>query len=343
MTRKQKAELRLSEIRSKLNEYAGKDSLSAEEVAKVAELEGELRAAEVEQRAAIREEAEQAAAAPVDPGISALERRCELRRYVSAVVEGRAFDGAEAELQQHLRLSGHEVPLAAFAAEPERRSETRADATTNAPTNVGQTQRTVLGRVFARSTAQWLGVRMDQVPAGQAVYPVVSAGNTPSRLAAGTAHGDIAAATIDAFKLEPVRSQVMYSFRYEDAASFGQTLESALRADMSGAMAEHLDAPTTRGRRNGSERARAVQRAARRDQVNGRGDVLQRARCLRRSGGRALRLPARRPAGAGGQGHVREAVRDLRQLQQGRPERGRRAGAATGRPESFPARPGEGE
>lgn len=239
MTRKQKAELRLSEIRSKLNGYAGKDTLTAEETAEVEKAEGELRAAEVEHRAAIREEGE---TRPPDPQESALERRCELRRYVSAVVDGRAFDGAEAELQQHLKLSGHKVPLAAFAP-----VEQRADATTNAPATVGQSQRTVLGRVFARSSAQWLGVRMDQVPAGLPVYPVVSAGVTPSRLAAGAAHGDIAAGTIDSFSLSPNRSQVMYSYRAEDVAKMGQSLESALRADMSGAMSEHLDAQLIAG------------------------------------------------------------------------------------------------
>ena len=240
MTRRQKADLRISEIRSKLNEYAGKDSLTAEESAKVTELEGQLRAAEVEQRAAIREEAEQAAAAPADPQLSALERRVELRRYVGAVLSDDPFSGAELEFSQALELGGREIPLAAFApmpAEPER----RADATTNAPAEVGQSQLTVLQRVFARSAAMWLGVRFDQVPAGLPVYPVISAGAKPSTLAAGTAHGDITAATIDGFQLSPGREQVMYSYRLEDQAKFGASLESALRMDMSGAMAEHLD------------------------------------------------------------------------------------------------------
>ncbi len=239
MTRKQKAELRLSEIRQALNKYAGKDALSSEEAAKVTELEGQLRAAEVEQRAAIREEAEQAANTPADPQLTALERRCELRRYADAVVAGRAFDGAEAELQDASGLSGHNIPLAALA--PHREPEQRADATTNAPSEVGQNQRGILGRIFARSSAQWLGVRFDRVPVGQSVYPVITAGSDPSRLAKGADYGNIAAGTLTATKLEPVRSQIAYSARYEDLTLFGGSLESALRQDMSMSLSEHVD------------------------------------------------------------------------------------------------------
>ena len=239
MTRKQKAELRSSELKTQLNQFSGKNSLTSEESAEAAKLESELRAAELEYRSAIREEAEQAANAPVDPQLGALERRCELRSYLASVADGRPFTGAELEYQQAQNLSGDHVPIAAFAP---RVPETRADATTNAPSSTGQSQRTVLGRVFATSAAAFLGVRFDSVPAGATVYPVISAGQDAKRLAAGADYSDIAAATITATTLKGVRSQTVYSFRYEDAAAFGSSLESALRADMSMALAEQMDA-----------------------------------------------------------------------------------------------------
>ena len=239
VTRKQKAELRISELRQKLNELAAKDSLTADESAEVEKLEGELRAGEAEYRASIREEAEQAAQTEADPQLTALEGRVELRRYLSAALDDAQFDGAELEYQQACELSGREIPLAAIAPLPE--VESRADATTDAPNTVGQNQRMVLQRIFARSAAMWLGVRFDQVPAGLPVYPVITAGATPQTLAAGAEHPDITAGTIAGYSLSPGREQVMYSYQVEDQAKFGASLESALRMDMSGAMAEHMD------------------------------------------------------------------------------------------------------
>ena len=237
MTRKQKAELRQSELRSKLNEFSGKESLTAEETGQVEKLEGELRAAEVEFRAAVREEADDK---PADPQESALERRLDLRRYVSAALEGQPFDGAEAEFVQHRNLPAGEIPLEAIAPRPDA-PERRADSTTNAPTSTGQSQRQVLQRVFANTSAMFLGVRFDSVPSGASVYPVLSSGQDAKRLAAGGDFGDIGAATIAATTLKPVRSQAAYSIRHEDAAVFGQSLESSLRSDMSGALAEQMD------------------------------------------------------------------------------------------------------
>ena len=240
MSRKQKSELKLLELRGKLNKFSGKDSLTSDEAAKVEALEGNLRAAEVEFRSAIRAEEESRQAAGAGAERTALEARVELRRYVRSVVNGEAFDGREREYQQAQDLSGHRIRLAAFA--PPSVPETRADATTNAPAEVGQSQRTVRQRIFADSAAAWLGVRMDRVPAGIPVYPVISAGATPSRLAAGADYGDVPAATIGSFTLSPRRSQVAYSARYEDLAKFGSmTLDSALRSDMSGAIREHVD------------------------------------------------------------------------------------------------------
>ena len=237
MTRKQKAETRLSEIRGKLNQFAGKDSLTSDESAEAAKLEGELRASELEFRSAVREEAEQASK-PDDPQEGALERRLDLRRYVGAALEGRAADGAEAEFAQHRGLPLGEIPLEAIAP----RAEYRADAVTAAPSDTGQSQRTILQRIFANTSAEFLGVRFDSAAVGASVHPVITAGQSAKRLAAGGGFGDIGAATIAATTLKPVRSQTSYSFRYEDAATFGASLESSLRADMSNALAEQMDA-----------------------------------------------------------------------------------------------------
>ena len=67
-------------------------------------------------------------------------------------------------------------------------TEARVDAATTAPTDIQGNMQSVAARVFARGVSAFLGVNMPTVPAGETLYPILSAGHTPAMTAAGTAH-----------------------------------------------------------------------------------------------------------------------------------------------------------
>ena len=93
--------------------------------------------------------------------------------------------------------------------------EARADVATSAPTNVGQVQRSIVGRVFVDTTAASLGVAMADAGVGEAVYTIISAGATGKAVPPGVTK-DAEAATLGASVLEPIRLQARYRIRTED-------------------------------------------------------------------------------------------------------------------------------
>ena len=76
--------------------------------------------------------------------------RASVGAIFAAVVEHRATEGPEAELQKHLGLSGNQVPLGMLV---EHR------AVTPAPADVGATQSPIVPGVFPQSASAFLGVR----------------------------------------------------------------------------------------------------------------------------------------------------------------------------------------
>ena len=80
---------------------------------------------------------------------------------------------------------------------------------------------------------------MPTVPAGETLYPILSAGHTPAMTAAGTAH-DATAATFATVTAEPKRLTGRYLVRIEDMAKFAQ-LEVSLRNDLRLAMTNSMD------------------------------------------------------------------------------------------------------
>lgn len=181
--------------------------------------------------------------------VRALIGRAELRNYVAAAVENRIVGGAEAELQAALETrtaqnGGVMIPWELLDPGPtEARAavEQRADAATTlgASSGIGTVQDQIIQRVFAQTSAAFLGVRMVGVGVGQHSYPIITAGQTPDIKAAGAAH-DATAATISASTIEPKRLTARYLIRVEDIAKL-QGYEEALRQDLNGAMGERLD------------------------------------------------------------------------------------------------------
>lgn len=240
MTVKQKLELKLSEQRQKLNELAGLDKLTEEQLAEMRALQSEHAATEVQFRAAVA--AEPAEIRLSGDGLTAEQRaRAELRsrvslgRYVQAAAGSRGVDGAELEFCQSLNMTSDQLPLELLA--PEMRATTDAS-------NVERNRRWI-DRLFAESQARYAGVSFDSVPAGEATYTVTSAGGSAVQRAKTEAVTD-STWTIGTTTLKPKRLTVTYSYSVEDAARL-PGLSDALARDMRAALSESMDAAVFNG------------------------------------------------------------------------------------------------
>ena len=87
---------------------------------------------------------------------------------------------------------------------------------------------------------------MPMVATGQQNYPVITTSDNAVILAKDAAEGDTADAAITANVISPARLQRSYLFRREDQAVLSG-MEEALRADLSGAISELLDAQVLAG------------------------------------------------------------------------------------------------
>lgn len=243
MLRSQELQLRTSEIRQRLNELAGKETLTAEERAEVDTLSGELATVETQYRAAAQAEDTEAREHRAEgDGESAelrsLTGRVRCGEYLQAAVEQRAVSGAEAELNAAVGLAAQgRMPWAALLP---RHVEARADAATSAPADgVPTNQAEILSRVFARSATAYLRVDFPSVGVGEASYPVFAAGGAGAAAAKGGSI-DAVAATFEANTLKPKRLTAAYLWGVEDEAEL-RGMEEALRGDLGMAMSDAMD------------------------------------------------------------------------------------------------------
>ena len=167
-----------------------------------------------------------------------------LGRYLGEIAGGTELssDTPEAEMRASLKIQRGLVPWAAFDPGEQRaeKGEKRADAATAAPARIGAMQDEILGRVFAPTAAAFLGVAMRTADRGDAVFPVITAGQVAVTAAKGVVH-DATAGTITSKTLDRRRATARYIFRLEDSAGMGETLEMALREDMVAAIGEAID------------------------------------------------------------------------------------------------------
>lgn len=239
MTESQKLELRASEIREKLNELSGVETLTDEQRGEVDTLSTEYRDVETKRRAAIiAEDAEERKASATDPPVMDAEERerLELREkvsvvdYIDAAGKGRDPGGAAAELNAALDMRSDRFPLELLSPREERR-------TTDTDGKV--TQGSWVDRLFAQTAARRLGVTFASVSPGQVSYPVVTAGASAAQRGR-TENAADAAWTIGATSIEPTRNSVRAVFNRVDALRL-PGLEDALRRDLRMAMAEGID------------------------------------------------------------------------------------------------------
>ena len=250
MTPAQKIQLRLSEVRQRLNEVAqlDGDAFTAEIRAEAENLQSEYSDLEVRHRSAILAEPESetrevALDAELRERIE-LRSRASLTSFLRAALAGRMVQGAEAELQQAAGVNG--IPLELW--DVPRPVEARA--VTEAPGTVGVNLDRIRPAVFANSIAPRLGIVMPRVDSGS----YASATITTSQTAAALAKGTDATASAGAFTVTtatPKRISARLEILIEDIASVGQeNFESILRENLSLVLSDALDSQAING--NGS-------------------------------------------------------------------------------------------
>ena len=243
MLESQKLQMRLSEIRERLNTMGGDDE--TEYRAEDADaLTTEYRQLESKFRLALVKESEEIEATPTGDldgegkESRALELEIECRHYIEAALTDAPLSGEAREYNDANKLFGvgTQLPWAALLS-PEARAEMRA--ATTAPDTADTNSRSILGRVFAKSAADYLGVVSPMVPTGAANFPVLSGGVVPANAAAAGA-ADETAATLTANVLEPIRLPASYRMQYESINKLAM-LEDSLRVDLAGAIEEARD------------------------------------------------------------------------------------------------------
>ena len=155
-------------------------------------------------------------------------------RIVSAYVEHRSVDGAEAELQQHRGLNANQVPLDMLRLPVEHR------AVTTGPTNVSTIEQPAILPIFARGVGAFLKADRPTVDAGTVAYPVLDQRPDVGGPHTGSESVDETTGSFSSSLLTPGRIQSSYFYKRVDAARFS-SLDSALRQALNSGLEEKLD------------------------------------------------------------------------------------------------------
>ena len=236
MTTRQKIELRLSAVRSRLNEISGlENEARTEEIgAESATLSTEY--AELETRFQEATLADPTTEVTDDDAegreLRQLTDGANIGAIFNAAIEHRATDGQEAELQAHFKLAGNQIPVRML-------TEVRTAGVTASPTNAATSQAPTIPAVFPQSLAAWLSIPQPTVGVGSATFPVLSTSGVVRTPAEG-AEAATSAGVISAELLTPSRLQSSMFFTREDQARF-MGMDSALRQNLSDALANALD------------------------------------------------------------------------------------------------------
>ena len=184
MKQSQTLAIRASEVRARLNELAGVETLDDAQRTELDTLTGEYRDVEARYRAALTAESAELetreAGPPADPETREAREllgRAQVGRWVTAALRGRSVDGIEAETGAAFDCPGL-IPLELLgeARAVEHRAITPAPSADTA-VNVAP----IMPAVFDRSAAAFLGIEMPTVAAGTASYPVLTTSVTRGR------------------------------------------------------------------------------------------------------------------------------------------------------------------
>ena len=233
MTNLNRCQLRISEVRERINGLLAKDSLEDGERSELESLTSEMKDLEPKLRAAIvaQEEANAKANEDLDP----VRTRATLGGYWNAIIQGRSLTGAEDELNKELGLSSNQVPWDMFDTPVQERA-----ATTTTQNDGGLMQRPILSRLFARDVFDALGVRLESVPVGQTEFVLLTSGQTPAMKAEGGAADAAVASSFSVQTLSPKRLTSRIEFSREVMASVAG-IENALRSDLLMSMRDQMN------------------------------------------------------------------------------------------------------
>ena len=233
------AALKLSEIRSRLNELNALPDAEVTDALRDEErgLIDEQGTRETEYRAALTAEGDEHPTVPVDAADREYREvlaRGNVGRVLTAVVEHRATVGADAEVQQHLGLAPNQIPLDMLRAPVEHR------AVTTGPANVGTTEQQTIMPVFAAGVGAFLGADRPTVDAGLVAYPVLDQRPTVAGPHTDSTSVDETTGSFSSELLTPGRIQASYFYKRTDSARFS-SLDMALRQALNGGLEEKLD------------------------------------------------------------------------------------------------------
>ena len=244
MRESESIQLKLSELRQKINSFGVGDDETEYRAEEMDALTSEYNQLESRYRVAVIKESaeiEQTPTEDLDSEIResrAMETNLEVRNYLHAALVDAPLEGREKEYNDSLRLDGVGTLLPWIALlSPEARAELRA--ATTAPSDSDTQVHSILGRVFAHSAADYLGVVSPLVPVGSSNFPVLTGGVVPANAADDGASNE-SAATLTANELDPLRLTASYRMRRTDLAKL-KMMEDSLRLDLQGAAMEARD------------------------------------------------------------------------------------------------------
>ena len=245
MTINQKLQIRMSEVRGRLNELASVEGDMTDEnrteienlMAEMADLEVKLRAAITADQEAIeiRNDGESG-----DTALDDLKQRASVSEYLRQAIAGQPLDGPCRELNQELKITavrghggGHLMPVEQLAMRAANTTTTAADA--------DETQRRpIFSRLFARGVMEAMGVRLDSVPVGLIEYPILTDASTPAMTAEDTDVGEPDAAQWNSEVLKPKRLIASWEFTSE-AIMTVPGLDAALSSDLQMSMTSQMN------------------------------------------------------------------------------------------------------
>lgn len=238
-----KLQRRQSEIRQELAALAGKTNPDENELRSMDALDKEYQANETQYRAALiaedseRREAGEELETRSDREWSDMMGKFELRQVALSLDEGRALDGATAEIVQEMRSQGgyRGIPV------PFEALEQRADTVSSGVPEPVKT-RDIVGRLFPASVAAKLGVSSVNIASGSEEFPVATAGAVAGWAEEGGSVGDSNAFTTAEATLSPDHTLGAHMRITRKALKqSGAGLESAIKRDMNAAIGAELD------------------------------------------------------------------------------------------------------
>ena len=182
MTNVQRIQVKMSEIRQAINalteeaEAADFDKLTKE----YQKLESEYRAALIVESAESEESNHPNNDTPEGREIGRILARASITDYVKETLSGVKVEGASKELREATlgeNIEGY-MPLDLLLP---RAVEHRADVVSNVASAIQENQMSIAGRVFARSSAEYLGVNSPTVPGRNRYLPSNYGGNNGRR------------------------------------------------------------------------------------------------------------------------------------------------------------------